>query len=159
MNDKINIEVVYALPDEQILLRQSVPTGTTVLEAIQASGMLAQHPEIDLANNKLGIFGKLTKADVVLRDKDRIEIYRPLIADPKEVRRKRAEQGKAMTAGGSPQRGGVPTGVPLAGAAEGSLPAPRPPAGRASGGVPFTGGSSGVPPGVTLAGAKNGGEI
>jgi putative ubiquitin-RnfH superfamily antitoxin RatB of RatAB toxin-antitoxin module len=106
MSDKINIEVVYALPDEQILRRQSVPTGTTVLEAVQASGMLAQHPEIDLANNKLGIFGKLTKADVVLRDKDRIEIYRALIADPKEVRRKRAEQGKAMTAGGSPQRGG-----------------------------------------------------
>jgi putative ubiquitin-RnfH superfamily antitoxin RatB of RatAB toxin-antitoxin module len=159
MSDKINIEVVYALPHEQVLLRKFVPAGTTVAQAIQASGILDKYPEIDLANNKLGIFGKLTKADVVLRDKDRIEIYRPLIADPKEVRRKRAEQGKAMTAGGSPQRGGVPTGVPLAGAAEGSLPAPRPPAGRASGGVPFTGGSSGVPPGVTLAGAKNGGEI
>jgi putative ubiquitin-RnfH superfamily antitoxin RatB of RatAB toxin-antitoxin module len=157
MNDKINIEVVYALPDEQILLRQSVPAGTTVLEAVRASGMLAQHPEINLASNKLGIFGKLTHADVVLRDKDRIEIYRPLIADPKEVRRKRAEQGKAMTAGGS-------------------LPAPRPPAGRASGGVPFTGDSGGVPTGgvnsaqppagcglptfsVPLAGTKNGGEI
>jgi putative ubiquitin-RnfH superfamily antitoxin RatB of RatAB toxin-antitoxin module len=159
MSDKINIEVVYALPHEQVLLRKFVPAGTTVAQAIQASGILDKYPEIDLANNKLGIFGKLTKADVVLRDKDRIEIYRPLIADPKEVRRKRAEQGKAMTAGGSPQRGGVPTGVPLAGAAEGSLSAPRPPAGRASGGVPFTGGSSGVPPGVTLAGAKNGGEI
>ena len=119
MNDKINIEVVYAMPDEQTLRRQSVPAGTTVLEAVQASGMLTRHPEIDLANNKLGIFGKLTHADVVLRDKDRIEIYRALIADPKEVRRKRAEQGKAMTAGGSPQRGGVPTGVPLAGAKNG----------------------------------------
>ena len=160
MSDKINIEVVYALPHEQVLLRKFVPAGTTVAQAIQASGILDKYPEIDLANNKLGIFGKLTKADVVLRDKDRIEIYRPLIADPKEVRRKRAEQGKAMTAGGSPQRGGVPTGVPLAGAAEGSsLPAPRPPAGRASGGVPFTGGSSGVRTGVPLAGAKNGGEI
>jgi putative ubiquitin-RnfH superfamily antitoxin RatB of RatAB toxin-antitoxin module len=116
MNDKINIEVVYALPHEQILLKQAVPSGTTVAEAIQASGVLQKHPEIDLASNKLGIFGKLTKADTLLRDKDRIEIYRPLIADPKEVRRKRAEEGKAMTAEGSPQRGGLPTSVPLAGA-------------------------------------------
>ena len=100
MSDKINIEVVYALANEQILLKRSMPTGTTVTEAIQASGVLDKHPEIDLANNKLGIFGKLTKADAVVRDKDRIEIYRPLIADPKEVRRKRAEEGKAMKKGG-----------------------------------------------------------
>lgn len=100
MSDKINIEVVYALPDEQILLRQSVPTGTTVAEAVLASGLLDKHPEIDLALNKLGIFGKLSKADAVVRDRDRIEIYRPLIADPKEVRRKRAEEGKAMKKGG-----------------------------------------------------------
>ena len=96
----INIEVVYALPNDQILLKQQVSAGTTVAEAIQASGVLDKHPEIDLANNKLGIFGKLTKADAVLRDKDRIEIYRPLIADPKEVRRKRAEEGKVMKRGG-----------------------------------------------------------
>jgi uncharacterized protein len=100
MNDSINIEVVYALPNEQILLRKSVQVGTTVADAIQASGVLAKHPEIDLAKNKLGIFGKLTKSDAVVRDKDRIEIYRPLIADPKEVRRKRAEEGKAMKKGG-----------------------------------------------------------
>ncbi len=100
MNHQINIEVVYALPDEQILLKRSVPAGTSVADAIKASGVLAKHPEIDLASNKLGIFGKLTKADAVLRDKDRIEIYRPLIADPKEVRRKRAEEGKVMKKGG-----------------------------------------------------------
>ncbi len=100
MSDTINIEVVYALPHEQILLKRKVPAGTTVAEAIHASGVLAKHPEIDLATNKLGIFGKLTKADAVVRDKDRIEIYRPLIADPKEVRRKRAEEGKAMKKGG-----------------------------------------------------------
>jgi uncharacterized protein len=100
MSDKISIEVVYALPKEQILLKRSVPTGATVTEAIQASGVLDKHPEIDLAANKLGIFGKLTKADAVVRDKDRIEIYRPLIADPKEVRRKRAEEGKVMKKGG-----------------------------------------------------------
>jgi putative ubiquitin-RnfH superfamily antitoxin RatB of RatAB toxin-antitoxin module len=100
MSDNINIEVVYALPDEQILLRKSVPAGTSVAEGIRLSGMLAKHPEIDLDRNKLGIFGKLTKADAVVRDKDRIEIYRPLIADPKEVRRKRAEEGKVMKKGG-----------------------------------------------------------
>jgi len=100
MNDRINIEVVYALPGEQTLLKRSVPAGSTVAEALQASGVLAKHPEIDMDKNKLGIFGKLTKADAVLRDKDRIEIYRPLIADPKEVRRKRAEQGKVMKKGG-----------------------------------------------------------
>jgi putative ubiquitin-RnfH superfamily antitoxin RatB of RatAB toxin-antitoxin module len=100
MTEKINIEVVYALPDEQILVKRSVPSGSTVAEAIHASGVLDKHPEIDLAGNKLGIFGKLTKADAVVRDKDRIEIYRPLIADPKEVRRKRAEEGKVMKKGG-----------------------------------------------------------
>lgn len=100
MNENINIELVYALAHEQTLLKQSVPSGTTVAEAIQASGIQSKYPEIDLATNKLGIFGKLTKADAVLRDKDRIEIYRPLIADPKEVRRKRAEEGKVMKKGG-----------------------------------------------------------
>lgn len=100
MSEKINIEVVYALPDEQILLKQIVPAGTTIAEAVQSSGVLARHPEIDLSINKLGLFGKLSKADAVLRDKDRIEIYRPLIADPKEVRRKRAEEGKVMKKGG-----------------------------------------------------------
>ena len=100
MSEIFNIEVVYAMPDQQILLKRSVPAGTTVAGALKASGILDKHPEIDLANNKLGIFGKLTKADAVVRDKDRIEIYRPLIADPKEVRRKRAEEGKVMKKGG-----------------------------------------------------------
>ncbi len=94
MSGKINIEVVYALPDEQTLFRQSVPEGATVAEAIRLCGILKKYPGIDLAANKLGIFGKLAKADTVLRDKDRIEIYRSLIADPKEVRRKRAAEGR-----------------------------------------------------------------
>jgi putative ubiquitin-RnfH superfamily antitoxin RatB of RatAB toxin-antitoxin module len=100
MNDKIDIEVVYALPAKQTLLKQQVAAGTTVLEAVRASGILEKHPEIDIATTKLGIFGKLVKPDTVLREKDRIEIYRPLIADPKEVRRKRAEEGKVMKKGG-----------------------------------------------------------
>lgn len=100
MSDKINVEVVYALSGEQTLLKLDVPVGTTAEQAVQASGVLAKHPEIDMAASKLGIYGKLVKADVVLRDRDRVEIYRPLIADPKEVRRKRAEEGKVMKKGG-----------------------------------------------------------
>lgn len=99
MSDRINIEVVYALPHEQILLQLQMPQHATVAEAIKLSGVLEKHPEIDLGKNKLGIFGKLTRTDAVLRDKDRIEVYRPLLADPKEVRRKRAEEGKAMKKG------------------------------------------------------------
>ncbi len=100
MTEKINIEVVYALPDEQILFKKAVSEGATVMEGIQASGVLEKYPALDLATHKLGIFGKLTKADAVLRDRDRIEIYRPLLADPKEVRRRRAEEGKVMKKGG-----------------------------------------------------------
>ena len=101
MNDEmINIELVYALPAEQTLLKLEVPKATTIAAAIKLSGVLEKHPEIDPEKTKVGIFGKLSKADTVLRDKDRIEIYRPLIADPKEVRRKRAEEGKVMKKGG-----------------------------------------------------------
>ncbi len=100
MTDMMNIEVVYALPHEQVLLKLKLPQGATVAEAIAASGVVERHPEIDLAQSKVGIFGKLTKTDAVLRDRDRVEIYRPLIADPKEVRRKRAEEGKPMKKGG-----------------------------------------------------------
>ena len=100
MSDNITIEIVYAQAHQQTLLKQSVPPGVTVAEAISSSGILLKHPEIDLAKNKFGIFGKLTKADALLRDKDRVEIYRSLIADPKEVRRQRAEEGKAMKKGG-----------------------------------------------------------
>ncbi|MDD5299822.1 MAG: RnfH family protein [Gallionella sp.] len=100
MNGKINIEVVYALPDEQTLFKQQLPEGATVAEAIRLCGVLDKHPEVEIFASKLGIFGKLVKADAVLRDRDRVEIYRPLLADPKEVRRKRAEEGRAMKKGG-----------------------------------------------------------
>lgn len=101
MSDKVNIEVVYALPHEQVLFKVQLSQGGTVSEAIRLSGVLEKYPEIDLAKIKFGIYGKLGKADMELRDRDRIEIYRPLLADPKEVRRKRAEEGKAMKKGGS----------------------------------------------------------
>ena len=96
----ISVEVIYALPDAQPLMHVQVPEGTTVEAAIRASGVLEAFPEIDLGKNKVGIFSKLVKLDEVVRDKDRVEIYRPLIADPKEVRRKRAEEGKVTKKGG-----------------------------------------------------------
>jgi putative ubiquitin-RnfH superfamily antitoxin RatB of RatAB toxin-antitoxin module len=98
--ENIDIELVYALPQEQALLKFKVPDGTTLGDAVRLSGILAKYPEIDPDKAKYGIFGKLSKADVVMRERDRIEIYRPLIADPKEVRRKRAEEGKVMKKGG-----------------------------------------------------------
>jgi putative ubiquitin-RnfH superfamily antitoxin RatB of RatAB toxin-antitoxin module len=77
-----------------------VPAQTTIAEAVRLSGLREKFPEIDLEKGKFGLYGKLSKADVVLREKDRVEIYRPLIADPKEVRKKRAEEGKVMKKGG-----------------------------------------------------------
>ena len=98
--NKIKIEVVYALPDEQVLLKLEVPENSTLAEAVKLSGVLDKFPGIDLEKGKFGLYGKLSKTDVVLREKDRVEIYRPLIADPKEVRKKRAEEGKVMKKGG-----------------------------------------------------------
>lgn len=94
------VEVAYAKPDEQVIIPVVAQAGMTAAAAIAASGILTRFPEIDLTLNKIGIFGKLVKPDTVLRDKDRVEIYRKLIADPKEVRRKRADEGKAMKKGG-----------------------------------------------------------
>lgn len=96
----IRVEVVYALPHEQALLTVQVADGATVEDAIRASGVLERFPDIDLGRNKVGIFSKLVKLGETVREKDRIEIYRPLIADPKEVRRKRAEEGKVTKKGG-----------------------------------------------------------
>ena len=96
----INVEVIYALPERQPLLRVRLAEGATVADAIRQSGVLEAFPDIDLAKNKVGIFSKLVKLDEAVRDKDRVEIYRPLIADPKEVRRKRAEEGKVTKKGG-----------------------------------------------------------
>jgi uncharacterized protein len=88
----ITIEVVYALPDRQCLRTLKVEHQCTALEAVQRSGIGEQFPEIDLANARLGIFGKVIEepARQMLRDGDRIEIYRPLLIDPKAARRERA---------------------------------------------------------------------
>ena len=97
---EITVEVAYALPDEQLIVPINVTEGTTAEQAINASGILTKYPEIDLAINKIGVFGKLSKLDAPLRHLDRVEIYRPLIADPKEVRKQRAADGKVMKKGG-----------------------------------------------------------
>ena len=100
MPNEILIEVAYALPKKQLIIPIKVKIGTTAQEAIQLSGITKKFPEIDLSVNHIGIFGKLTQLDHVMRERDRIEIYRPLIADPKEIRRQRAAEGKVMKKGG-----------------------------------------------------------
>lgn len=99
-NQGVLIEVVYALPEEQVIFTAEVAENATIRDGIDASGVLERYPEIDVATVKVGIFGKLAPMKTVLRAKDRIEIYRPLIADPKEVRKKRAAEGKRMKKGG-----------------------------------------------------------
>jgi putative ubiquitin-RnfH superfamily antitoxin RatB of RatAB toxin-antitoxin module len=89
---KIMVEVAYATPEEQVIIPVEVIEAADVEAAILASGVLAQFPEIDLSQNKVGIFGKGCKLDKALKAGERVEIYRPLIADPKEVRKARAKK-------------------------------------------------------------------
>jgi putative ubiquitin-RnfH superfamily antitoxin RatB of RatAB toxin-antitoxin module len=100
MPNEILIEVAYALPEKQLIIPIKIKAGVTAEEAIRQSGIAKKFPEIDLKLNQIGIFGKLTQLDHVMRERDRIEIYSPLIADPKEIRRQRAAEGKAMKKGG-----------------------------------------------------------
>ncbi|KER02865.1 RnfH family protein [Photorhabdus temperata] len=90
----INIEVVYALPDRQYLRTVKLSQGATVEQAIVASGLLTLRNDIDLQKNKVGIYSRPVKLTDILEEGDRVEIYRPLLADPKEMRRKRAERAK-----------------------------------------------------------------
>lgn len=92
VGSEIQIQVCYATPEHQVLRDLSVPVGTSVHRAILQSGLLQSAPEIDLSVLRVGIYGKLKNLDTLLNDGDRVEIYRPLIADPKESRRKRAEK-------------------------------------------------------------------
>lgn len=97
----IDVQVSYALPQRCELIRLSLPAGSTVAQAIEASGLRERHPDLDIdGRNKVGIYAKLTRLGVPLRDLDRVEIYRPLIADPKAVRKQRADAGKTMKKGG-----------------------------------------------------------
>lgn len=90
----IAVEVAYARPDVQVVIPVTVKPDATVEQAIRHSGILDSFPEIDLGVNKVSIFGKLSKLNNPLRQGDRVEINRPLIADPKQVRKQRAEQEK-----------------------------------------------------------------
>jgi uncharacterized protein len=92
MSTVLSIIVCYALPDRQTLISLELPQGATLRQAIDASGILQRHPEIDLTKQKVGVFGKLKPLDAVLADHDRVEIYRPLIVDPKLARQRRVEK-------------------------------------------------------------------
>ena len=92
MRELIEIEVAYALPDKQLLEYLKVPCGTTVAQALQLSGICKKFPEIQLESKNMGVFGKLVKPETILQNHDRVEIYRPIIVDPKEKRRKRVEK-------------------------------------------------------------------
>ncbi|MEY2823772.1 MAG: hypothetical protein RLZ64_310 [Pseudomonadota bacterium] len=94
-NHLLKVQVCYALPGQTFLKDLQLEPGATIAQAIEASGVLAQFPDIDLSQQRVGIFGKLKATDTGLREGDRIEIYRPLRADPKETRRRRAAHRKA----------------------------------------------------------------
>ena len=93
----MKVGIAYALPYRQAWFDIELPDGATIKDAIERSGILDQFPEIDLEKNKVGVFGKAGKLDTVLSDGDRVEIYRPLICDPKTVHRK-AKGGDAAAA-------------------------------------------------------------
>ena len=89
---RFTVEVAHARPERQVILAVEVEEGASVADAIERSGILAEFPEIDLAVNKIGVFGKLAALDAGLNPGDRVEIYRALIADPKESRKRRAAE-------------------------------------------------------------------
>ena len=96
---EIAVEVVYALPEEQALIALRVAEGTTAIQAVRQSGIEQRFPGLDASTSALGVFGHKVDHDLVLEDGDRVEIYRPLKADPKEVRRQLAKLGKTMGKG------------------------------------------------------------
>lgn len=99
--DTISVEIAYALPEEQRLLTVSVSEGMEIKDVIESSDILELYPELELDKLDVGIFGKMARMNQKVRDRDRIEIYRPLIADPKEVRKRRAAEGKRLKKGGA----------------------------------------------------------
>lgn len=94
--ESVSVEVACATPERQLLIRLEVPAGCTVAEAIELAAIREKFPEIEVQEGAVGIFSRKVSLDQALREGDRVEIYRPLIADPKESRRRRAE-----TAGGN----------------------------------------------------------
>jgi len=91
---RLQIEVACALPDRQMLIALEIEEGTTVLQAIERSGILARFPNVELGRGRVGVFGAIVPLETLLRDGDRVEIYRPLVSDPKDARRERATPRK-----------------------------------------------------------------
>lgn len=91
--ETLEVEVAYARPDRQLIVPVRLPRGACLREAVAASGIVGEFPEIDLQVNAVGIFGRPATPDTPLRDGDRVEIYRPLHTDPREARRRRAAGG------------------------------------------------------------------
>lgn len=96
VSDSKSVEVVYALPLRQLMLRVTWRAGMTARQAVEESGILRRVPELELERLKLGVFSHFVTLDAEIAAGDRVEIYRPLTADPKAMRRKRAEQAKAQ---------------------------------------------------------------
>jgi uncharacterized protein len=92
----IDIEVVYSLPDAQYRIELNLPSGSTALGALEHSGFVDRFPGIDPETCRLGVFGRIVRRDHVLSDGQRLEIYRPLMRDPKEARRKRAADNRGV---------------------------------------------------------------
>ncbi len=92
----VQVEVVYAMPDEQYRECITVPEGSTARCVVESSTVLAKLKQVDMSQIKIGIYGRLITLDTVMQDGDRLEVYRPLRADPKTVRRMLAKQGKSM---------------------------------------------------------------
>jgi putative ubiquitin-RnfH superfamily antitoxin RatB of RatAB toxin-antitoxin module len=94
--ERILVEVAHVRPEKQLVLAVELPVGATVADAVRASGIGTYFPDLDLEQAPVGIYGRRVARDRVLKPGDRVEIYRPLAADPKEVRRRLAAQGKTM---------------------------------------------------------------
>lgn len=92
--EEIAVEVAFASPERQVVVSLIVPRGTTVRQAVELSGLLERVPEIDVRRNRLGVWGRVVSGERLLATGDRVEIYRPLRADPKEGRRRRARRGR-----------------------------------------------------------------
>jgi putative ubiquitin-RnfH superfamily antitoxin RatB of RatAB toxin-antitoxin module len=93
MAEPLNVEVVYAGPSQQVVRQVSLPAGSTVMQAIEASGLVRDIPGLVVDPSRLGIFSRKAAPDQVVGEGDRVEIYRPLTLDPKEARRRRAHEG------------------------------------------------------------------
>ena len=91
----MRVGLAYADVKDQVWLQLEVPEGSTLKDAIEASGLLARFPHIDLSKQKVGIFGKLAKLDATLKEGDRVEIYRPITADPKTVKRRERDAAQS----------------------------------------------------------------